>query len=351
MTKETNDKPLEGLHDWRTAGAEIRSQLTIGRMLFLGIMSLVLCSFGALSPFLSVFAPVPLAIGLLLYGPLKMVLMGLGFVTALVVLIFQFPGSQFEWSTSVFVMAWFYAFGVREMVKRELPPIRGLVVISLGITVFMVALIALTVMVTGKSVESHILDLVTPTLAALKSQSSDALSSGGDLGRQLRDFIEKPELLVQKIMTFLPATLFTGIVITAWTSIFLVLRNSLIWRQFNFYPFGLKHYTSFRMPHFWIWFVIIGLTLILGGDSLKMEMAEVIGRNILFFLGVFYFIQGFGIFLDFLRHLGFSGFFRNVFLVFGIFFGWQVLAIVGVFDTWINFRRLFIKKDNEGDLS
>lgn len=37
-------------------------------------------------------------------------------------------------------------------------------------------------------------------------------------------------------------------------------------------------------------------------------------------------------------------------MIITVFAVWRVLVIVGVFDMWINFRKYFKKKDNEGDM-
>lgn len=90
----------------------------------------------------------------------------------------------------------------------------------------------------------------------------------------------------------------------------MVLRNSVIWKQKISYPYSLRDIIEFKVPEFFVWPLIAGLALFLGGEYFLGEKAEVIAVNILYCLSIFYFFQGFGVLADFLTHIrivGFSG--------------------------------------------
>ena len=88
----------------------------------------------------------------------------------------------------------------------------------------------------------------------------------------------------------------------------------------------------------------------LGADYGLPAGSEVIGRNLLYCLGVFYLFQGFGVYNDFLKFLKIGGFIKTLFIAFTLILAAKFLAILGIFDLWFDFRRFFtnLKKD-KGD--
>jgi len=129
----------------------------------------------------------------------------------------------------------------------------------------------------------------------------------------------------------------------------MILRNSLVWRIRHAYPFGLKDLVRYKVPDFFVWPLIAGLALFLGAEAIA-PWAEVLGGNILACLGIFFFFQGFGVFVDLLSFLGINGFFRSILIVSTVFMGWKVLVLAGLFDIWVDFRRFMkTKKNDEGD--
>ena len=130
-----------------------------------------------------------------------------------------------------------------------------------------------------------------------------------------------------------------------------MLKLGPLWRSVHSYPYNIRNLTSFKVPFSFVWPLIIGLVLAVGNAYEQLgDWAEVAGYNILLMLGIFYFFQGFGILSELLNKWRIFGFFRTMVIFFSVIMGYQVLALVGVLDTWVDFRRLFNKKNNdEGD--
>ena len=76
------------------------------------------------------------------------------------------------------------------------------------------------------------------------------------------------------------------------------------------------------------------------------EWGPVMGISLLKILGVFYFFQGFGIYVDFLDHVRIFGFLRSILVVLIVLTANQMLALVGLFDMFVNFRKFLKKKDH-----
>lgn len=323
---------------------------SMGKLLFLGVISLALTASGPLT----LFAAVPLIMAFLLYGRGKaFMLSGLVFVATLV-LARVVPSLAHLWGVFFFVLI--NAVLVAEIIFRKWPPARGLMVMGLALVGLCGAVIAFISIASEQSLGVEIERIVTTALNAIKSNEENRaiLESGDERARALKEIVENPGIIVTQILNWSPAVIFVGIFFGLWVSLFLVLRNSLIWRDQLGYPFGLSDLVKFRVPDFAIWPLIVSLVLFVGGDYLSLgQQTEIIGGNILLCLGVFYFFQGFGIYLDTLNFFGMFGLFRTLLIMTTLFMAWQIIVFVGVFDTWVNFRKFLVKKNknNEGDKS
>ena len=242
-----------------------------------------------------------------------------------------------------------YSFLISETISRKVAPVKGL--ITSGFLVVGIILVTwLGAKVLGDfSIKQMVADQVNQMVEALKTgKNAELLKAGqGEEVRYLQDIVRDPSELVKNILSWLPATVFISVFISLWAGFFLVLRNWPIWRVKVNYPHSLKGLTHFKVPEFFVWPLIVGLVLMLAGEYLLGDMGVVVGSNLLYMMGVFYFFQGFGIFLDFLTHLKVFGFFRTLMVAMGLMIAWRVLVFVGVFDLWINFRKFFKKKEND----
>lgn len=331
----------------RTSSAKrikIFGELTWGKLIFLGFLA-VLFSYGPLS----LFAPVPLALGVLLYGRAKTSLMVLAFAALCMASQAVFP--QGTWMAISLGVSTLFAALIGEIILRRREPVRGLITTGTLLVAVVVGLIAVGVVVSGIDVPAELNKTIASLFQAAKEQNSEVLAAGGEEARLLTDFLSKPEAFASDIMKWAFSFLFVGVHFTLWVGMFMILRNSLVWRIRHPYPFGIRDLVRYKVPDFFAWPLIVGLSLYLGGEAVA-PWAETVGGNLLACLSVFFFFQGFGVFLDLLGFLRIFGFFRSLLVVSTVFLGWKVLVVAGLFDLWLDFRRFMKPKkndDNEGD--
>gem|GEM_PF-550666 len=323
------------------------SAMSMGRLFFLMGVSLALSTF---TPF-SIFVAAPLAMALLVYGPLKAVSAFL--VTGAVLSGFIGGAVISPVSGVIFSISIVYAFCVFLIVKKQFSPSHGL--FRFGIAIGLVVLGAYLAMTQfgSFSLESHLQNMVNTGIEEIKSSQefSQIVAQGGDEVRALQDLIKNPKSLVKEMVEWAPSAVVVSIFLTLWTTLFIVLRNSFVWRGNYKYSFQLKDLVQFRAPDWFVYAVIIGLALIAGGDYILGKNSEVWGMNILYSFGIFYLFQGIGLVLELFDSLKIFGLFRSMLLMFMVFSAWKIIAVVGLFDHWFDFKKILKKdKNNEGDL-
>lgn len=339
MSREETNNYMHSTSPKRT---KIFGELTLAKLFFLGLIAM-LFSYGPLS----LFAPVPLALGVLLYGRLKTVMMVLAFAALTIALQSQFP--QVGWLGVSLGVSTLFAALIGEVILRRREPVRGLIVIGSSLVAFVVALVGITVAVSGIDLSTEVTSSVAKIFQSIREQNAEIIAGGGEDARVLADFLGNPQAFARDVMNWSFSFLFVGVHFTLWVGMFMILRNSLIWRSRHVYPFGVRDLVCYKVPDFFAWPLIAGLGLYLGGSSIA-PWAEVVGGNLLACLGVFFFFQGFGVFIDLLGYLKIFGFFRSLLVISTVFLGWKVLVVAGLFDIWVDFRRfLKPKKNDEGD--
>lgn len=326
----------------------IQGQLTPGKLVFLAGVSVVLSLFGPLS----LLAPVPLAMAFLLYGARKALLLGGGIGGALWGLtIVLSNGLELLPMTGVYSLSLLYAFLAYRFIQRKEHPVQGLLKSGALLLAMWAGLIGGAWAISGFQLHEMLTGVLAERIEHFKTDARyagqyEALRNTTTIqGKLLLDSLEKPGEIVSTFLKWLPGGLVVLTYFTLWVSLFVVLRNSLIWRQLNPYPYGFTELMRFRVPDAFVYGVIAGLVLLIGSDSIGLSWGEVLGGNLLLSLSVFYFFQGFGVTMDGLTALRIGGLWRSLMLVVIMFFAWRVVVIAGLFDTWINFRRFF-KKNN-----
>jgi len=320
---------------------------SFGKLMFLAVISVALCSFGPLS----VFAPVPLILAFLLYGRLTTLLIG-GVCTSLL----WFVSVKFAIPlviAGMYLTAFLYAILIAEVILRNINPVKGLIYSGIIlVTIVGGSLIAFN-QLSKVSVKTELRTSVVKILAMVKDQNKDneALNSNGEEARALQDLLSKPDELANEIFGILPAIIFVFAFFGLWISLYMTLRNSVIWRYKALYSYTLKDLINFRAPEFFVFPLIFSLVCVVGADYGLPKVAEVVGSNLLYCLGVFYLFQGFGIYNAFLHYLKIGGFLKTIFVVFTLVMAYKFLAILGMFDLWFDFRKFLInKKKDEGDI-
>jgi hypothetical protein len=341
MTEEVQAQP-EGIS---SEGGEVNSENKVmyAKLFATTLFGVCLCSFG---PF-GLFSPAAFAFAFL----------STDFLKALAVQVIVFIVCSLLFGTSFFlsgggilaIYACLIGMCISFFIKKKVPPM--FLVLNAGtffvlLACFFVGAIALT---SEKSIYQLVFDQVTFYINQLKDSKElgEVLNLGGEQAIILKSFLSSPEKITLELLSWSPAVFISGTFLSIWISLYYVLRNSFSWRKRWEYPFGVVHFTFFKLPFFFVYLVIIGLLLTVAGEYISSYVPTV-GLNLLYVVGTLYFFQGFGVCYDFFVIKRIRGFLRSFSLMFILIFAWRALVLLGLLDNWFNFRKYFLNK-NEGD--
>lgn len=296
---------------------------------------------------LALLAPVPLIIAILLYGYRSVLgACAVALVSAFVLMqVIAQMGAMM--ATFVFVAA--VSFRVAHSFISNDHPVIG--VFRSGISIFagLLLIVFVVSLLRSGGVTAQVEEIVQGAIETFMSspENQKFIERGEGNAAIMREYVENPDKIVSLIVNWAFGFIFVGVFLSVWLSYFLTLRNELVWNKERAYQYQLSELTNFRLPDFMVWPLIVALVFFLGSGHFLPQFFATLGGNVLMCLGVMYFFQGFGLYHDFLTHFNVVGFFRSLLLVMAILFAWEVIAFVGLFDTWFNFRKYLNKKINE----
>jgi hypothetical protein len=316
-------------------------QLTTGRLLLLGVSSVVLCA----SLIMAVFAPFPLALASILYGRKKGLMLGLAGLVASFVFAFIVYGnlSLFGFYFCVFITG----TGIAEIVLRGFSPIKGMINFGLGFILIIASIFAVLMTSLNTTPKEYIIQQIELSADKIADQKKAIELSGNKDSIQVLQLLDRPDLLAKEVIESFPSYLFMGVFLVLWFNLFLVLKSRRLLFSGNDYPYSEKDLLNFKVPFGFVLVLALGLVLAVWGDSFGTAPFESIGFTIIKCLGIFYFFQGFGVFSDLLNFLGIVGFFRTLIVMTTIFMANYLIAAAGLFDNWFDFRKYFVKRKTE----
>ncbi|MBK23381.1 MAG: hypothetical protein CME70_05185 [Halobacteriovorax sp.] len=342
--------------DSRSEMGTLRSpgdSLSLGKLAFLGILSIALYKFLPLA----MLTPVPLIFGILLYGRTKTAIL----VTICSAILWylgtmgqEANAAQYAATTTIgYVLVYFNAILLSEVILRKVHPVKGLLTAGMIVVALSAGILGMYISTAESPIEKQIENSLIQTFEIAKKDNPGikaTLEAGGEKALVLKDVFSKPDEIAKGIVQWIPAGVFVGVYLGLYLCLMIVLRNGIVWKRDHPYPYKVKDLLKFQVPFQLVYFVILALVLLIGQDYLGGETAVLIGSNILYCLGVFYFFQGFGVMMDFLTWLNVQGFFRSILVVVTLWSAWRVVVLVGLFDMWVNFRKFFKKNKTEGDI-
>ncbi|MFY7991844.1 MAG: DUF2232 domain-containing protein [Bacteriovoracaceae bacterium] len=312
-------------------------QLSFGRLALLGLSSVVLSA----SFIMSIFAPFPIALAVIMYGRLRGYAIGaLGAMVCFVLASLLFKDLVLF---GFYLCVLLFGFGIAEIVQRGIRPVRGLVIFGLLFLTVISSLGGFFLKSQNLSAEQYIVQQI--------EQSSDKLEEQKKLIKQSEStdiealtLLDNPKLLAKELIKTFPGYIFIAMFIMLWFNMFMVLKSRRLLFAGNDYPHSEHDLLRFQVPFAWISLLVVGLVLATWGQDLGQLWYEDAGMNIIKCLGLFYFFQGFGVLSDFLSFLGIVGFWRSLLVMSIIFLGSTVVAMAGLLDNWFEFRKYFVKK-------
>lgn len=324
---------------------KILGEASLLKLFLLVLVSLVLCAVGPLA----IFSPIPLALAFLIYGFVRTFALSTLAVFATMFLSVATGTADFFNYSIMMIIVTIVGFMVSTIVVRGEHPVRGFIIRG----ILSLVVIASFSFIADKVSQGGLVGVFEKQVIAatvLMKSSPDYkpyLEAGGDEARQIEQFINNPLEIVRPFYSWVYSLIFILVFFALWLSTFTMMRNKKIWHSYHSnYNYSLKDFVQFKVPDLFIYLVILGFALFVGADYVETKSLEVIGGNILLALGVLYFFQGMGVYVDLLRYLRIFGLLRNLLTIMTIFYGYQFVAIAGLFDTWVNFRKYFVKKLN-----
>ena len=281
-------------------------QLSTGRLVLLGLSSVVLC----MSFIMSVFAPFPIAIAIILYGRTKGLLIGL------LGLVLSFAFSAFYFSDLTLFGFYFcvliFGFAIAEIVTRGISPVKGLVTFGLGFILILFAGFGAVIKSENMTVQQFVLKQLELSKSKLDQQKKLIEQSTQENAIEILQLLDRPDLIAKELIESLPSYLFMGVFVMLWFNMFLVLKSRRLLLTANEYPYSEKNLLNFKVPFGFVILLAVALVLVVWGKEIGYQYSEVVGFTIVKCLGIFYFFQGFGIFSDLLTFMGIMGFFRSL---------------------------------------
>ncbi len=318
---------------------------SIGRMFMMSVLSIIL----VFSVYFTAFTPYPLGLAIVLFGRK----IGLS-ILAIAVCAFYFVSVIYIKDLSVFSLyflsACMAAF-IGEVILRSISPIKGIVAaLSVIVVVFGGSYLSQKTMI-DREIKVVILKKIEAVKPMLKSQIEELKSSPEGSAYALQSMLEKPEPFIEKTIEQAPGYILMGFTLMLWLNMFLLLKSSRVLKAAEKKPFTEKVLLNFKMPEKMIFFFLVGMGMYLWSDlSLSLLGVEAspwisrVGLLVIQILGIFYFFHGFGIYMAFLDCYKIKGFFRSILMVVTILVANEVLALIGLFDMFVNFRK-YLKKE------
>lgn len=316
-------------------------QLSKGRLVLLGTSSVILC----LSFIMSVFAPFPIALAVILYGR------ALGLLTGLAGLAAAFAFAFFLYQD--LTLFWFYAcvllFGIAiaEIVLRNKSPVKGIVIFGMTFIVTVAASTGFFLKSRNQTAEQFIIQQMEKSKDKIDQQKKAIEQSTDKDSIQVLQLLDRPDLLAREAVESFPSYFFIGVFLMLWFNMFLALKSRRLLLSAQDYPYSEKNLLNFKVPFALVPVLIVGFVLAIWGNNMGKLDWEPVGFTIIKSLGIFYFFQGFGVMSDLFNFLGIMGFFRSIIVMIVILMANYLIAAAGLFDNWFDFRKYFVKRKTD----
>lgn len=317
--------------------------LTFKRYIVLCLSALML----SLSLFMSVLAPLPIAIVMLFYGGKKSLTLVVGGV-----ILFYCLGAFFTKDFSaviVFAFMSFMALLLAVTAKKKINPSEHIVKVS--IILFAIVMGAYTFWLSSQNMpalEFLEKEVVIPNATEIMKQI-DNIVAPASAGRQdVVSLLSNTKYLTKEIFTNIPFVVFSFFTIILWINGYLLFKAKRLIMGLGDGAFSEFDFLSYKVPDVFIWIVLVSLVATLWGTDLGYPNGSLFGTMTLKCLGVLYFLHGIGVLIQVLSLLKIQGFFRMMIVALVVTAANWLLAVIGLFDTWFDFRRkIFLGLQNK----
>ncbi len=314
-------------------------QPSLQRLAALGVACVLVFFLTMMVPFLVGLSAFPLVVATVYYKRSYTV----GLVVLCAVVIMTVSG-QFSSGVNLetlplfplFLVVVFIAFLVGEILRKQYDPAQALVVVG--------AFLALVVFVGGAFAIEHYRDELSQIFIAKVTEYKESIAGErSDLAKQLDFFIQSPG----QFLNALPVAGFLSIFLAVWFNLFMILRGHANLKFINDYPYTLKSLLKFRLPNSIVYCLIAVLAIYVLPEKMVGTQIQTWAGGLIYVLGSFFFMQGFGVYIEYLNFAKIHGVIRFLFITMTLLFLKEALAIIGILDMWFNFRKFFKSKGEQ----
>lgn len=304
------------------------------KLIMFGIASLLLC----VSVVMSIFTPLPVALASVLYGRVKAYLLG----TLCASIAFYLHLDLGLAYLSGFVVS----IIVAEIVKQNKTPVQSMVKAGSVLIVLFYAISFGYLSYLKQTPVEYVTEKVELTQKFYKEKIEE-LKGSEEAAKLEKDliYLSDTEEVTSQILEKISRVVFLGVFFILWANLYVVLRARRLLLLTKSFKYDEKSLLNFKVSEKFVWPVIVSLALSVFGDEYIAEGASNLGLTVLYCLGVFYFFQGFGILTKILDRFEVFGFFRTLLVIVLVVYLHGFIALMGLFDIWVDFSR-FTKKNS-----
>jgi hypothetical protein len=352
------------------------------RLILLSVLSIFMC----MSKFFALIVPIPLFLLINYFGKKKGILTALASMCVLITLSLLMNKDPMSLLAEpvIYLVAYgfslFVAFSINEILINKINPIHGLIKYSSMVLLLIFAFFLFYSSSLKKSVFEETETVLAKTFNEIKAKRTKEGIKLDDIDEEKRinDFLNNPKEYAYKGIYFSPAIVFFGVFFTFWINMYLILKSYQKFGKVRFDKSAFVDFINYRTPDWLLLLLIPILILCVFGEDLYQLLysspinegmikkssfvADVnyhpgafkwIGFNLLMFISMFYFFQGFGVFFLGLVKMNLPLLIRSFFVIYVllIFQGQIFVACIGLLDSWMDFRKKkFFKLNSEKDL-
>lgn len=316
----------------------LTNKLGMSRLVVLTCSAVILYVSGVMM----IFAPLPIALSFMLYDKAKAVLatlLSLGLVYWLANVAFQAKELGATFFTTLYLFSVVIGILVSVIAKAKSKPIKGFVLGGLSFYLVTLSLTVMSIIAFKIPAKQMMVDWLVENSKELKKEEAAFLQNGGDQALDVLASLQNPEKLVDSLIYEIPSGYFILVFLVLWINLLLSLKaRRIMFGSVKALTFE-KRILNFKVLENVVWLFALGLFLAIFGGDLGYPKLEIIGTSMMKMIGVFYFFQGFGIYIAFLNKMKLFGFMRTVLVILTVMTAEKIVALVGLFDLWVNFRK------------
>ena len=192
----------------------------------------------------------------------------------------------------------------------------------------------------------YLLDMViVPTEQDLRANIEQFVALYTSLGMDAQQARLMVETAIRLTLALIPSSLAIVAVIRAF---FTYLVTARVLRRLNYKIDSLPPFSTWKIPWYSVWILILGLVLSLTGDQYNIRIMALIGKNMVFVSAPLFFIIGLSVITNFFRKWKLPVWIKVLIGIIAVlnFSGSIVLfTLIGVFDPLISFRNWRKPKD------